>query len=204
METMERNFAESLAKSWWLLLLRGLVAIAFGVVIWVQPAISLYALVMLFGAFALTDGMFGIFSALSGQRPAEDRWLIALLGLVGVGAGLMTFFVPGLTAYALLFYIGGWALAVGILQVIAAIRLRKEIEGEWMLGLHGVLSIAFGALVLIRPGAGALAVLWLIATYSIMAGFLLVVLALSLRALYAEIKKDISNPPATPISPAHG
>lgn len=204
METMERNFAESLAKSWWLLLLRGLVAIAFGVVIWVQPAISLYALVMLFGAFALTDGVFGIVSAFSGHRQAADRWLMALLGLVGIGAGLMTFFVPGLTAYALLIYIGGWALAVGLLQVIAAIRLRKEIEGEWMLGLHGVLSIAFGVLVLVRPGAGAMAVLWLIATYSIMAGFLLVVLALSLRALYAEIKKDISNPPTTPISPAHG
>lgn len=181
MNSLEQDFASILTRSWWLLLLRGLLAIAFGVLTWFQPAISLAALVLLFGAYALTDGILGVWAAFAGRGIHEHWWVLLLAGLLGIGAGILTFFAPDITALALLFYIAIWAIATGVLQIVAAIRLRKEISGEWLMILAGLASLAFGVLLVLQPGPGALAVLWLIATYAIIYGGLLVVLAFKAR-----------------------
>jgi len=182
------RLATILARNWWVLLLRGLAAIAFGLLAYFQPAVSLAALVLLFGAYSLADGVLGTWCAISGRRQHEHWWVLLLEGLVGVGIGALTLFAPGLTALALLFYIAIWAIATGVLEIVAAVRLRKEIEGEWLLVLGGLASVAFGALLIARPGAGALAVLWLIAAYAIAFGVILVVLAFQARGFSKRLE----------------
>lgn len=179
----EGRLASILSRSWWLLLVRGLAAIAFGLLTWFQPAISLTAFVLLFGAYSLADGVCGIVTAFSGRKDHEHWWVLLLGGLVGVGVGLLTFLAPGLTALAVLFYIAIWAIATGVLQIVAAIRLRKEIEGEWLLILAGAASVLFGVLLTVQPGAGALTLLWLIAAYAVFFGVLLVMLAMRVRKI---------------------
>ena len=187
MSVIRQRLAEALSRNWWILLLRGLAAIAFGVLTWMRPGISLAALVLFFAALAVADGILGTWMALDGRKENEDWWVLLLAGLVGVGVGVVTFVAPGITALALLFYIALWAIAKGVLEVIAAIRLRKEIEGEWMLVLAGLASILFGGLLIVRPGAGALAILWLLAAYAVVFGVLLVLLAFKVRSFARRI-----------------
>jgi uncharacterized membrane protein HdeD (DUF308 family) len=158
-------------------LLRGVVSILFGVLIFARPALSLVALTLVFGAYALVDGVATVVTAIGGRREKSLWWVLLLAGLTGIAVGVMTFITPGITALALLFYIAAWAIVTGVLQVIAAIRLRKEITGEFWLALSGLLSIAFGVLLIGRPGAGIFAVLWLIAAYAIAFGVMLIILA---------------------------
>ena len=181
MEYAYGPLADILHRTWWLLLLRGLVAIAFGVFAWLQPAVSLAALVLTFGAFSLADGILAVWSAIAGRKAHEDWWVLLLWGLVGIGIGILTFIAPAVTAIALVFYIAIWAVATGVLEIVAAIRLRKDIEGEWLLALAGVVSVVFGVLLALQPGTGALALLWLIASYAVVFGILLVVLAFKAR-----------------------
>ena len=186
MQTIQGHLASILSRRWWLLLLRGLIAIAFGVVSWVQPGISLASLVLLFGAYSLADGVLNAWTALEGRREHEHWWVLFLEGLLGIGVGVLTFLAPALTALALLFYIAIWAIATGVLEIVAAIRLRKEIENEWMLIVAGLASVVFGALLMAQPAAGALALLWLIASYAIFFGVLLVILAFKVRGFVAK------------------
>ena len=186
MQTIQGHLASILSRRWWLLLLRGLIAIAFGVVSWVQPGISLASLVLLFGAYCLADGVLNAWTALEGRREHEHWWVLFLEGLLGIGVGVLTFLAPALTALALLFYIAIWAIATGVLEIVAAIRLRKEIENEWMLIVAGLASVVFGVLLMAQPAAGALALLWLIASYAIFFGVLLVILAFKVRGFVAK------------------
>lgn len=180
-------FAELLARHWWLLLLRGLISIAFGALAFAWPGITLASLVLLFGAFSFADGVFALIGALRGGG-REPWWLLVLEGLVGIGIGVLTVLSPGITALALLFYIAIWAIATGVLEIASAIALRKEIEHEWMLGLSGLASVVFGALLVARPGAGALAVLWIIGAYAVVFGALLVLLAFKVRRRSAMVR----------------
>jgi len=170
----------ALAKNWWLLLLRGIAAIIFGVLAFAWPGLTLLTLILFYGAFALVDGVLAIIAAITGGAPAP-RWWLAIIGLLGIAAGLLTFLMPGLSALVLLFFIAGWAIATGMFQIIGAIQLRKEIDNEWMLILSGVVSVLFGVIVLIAPGAGALGLIWAIAVYSIVFGISFVALAFRLR-----------------------
>ena len=179
---IEERFATILTRGWWRLLLRGLAAIAFGVLTWLRPGISLAALVLLFGAYSLVDGVLNAWTAIAGRHEEDHWWVLLLGGLLGIGIGMGYVPPPGLTTLALLFYIAIWAIARGLLEILAAIRLRKEIEGEWLLILAGLASVVFGVLLMARPGAGALAVLWLIAAYSVGFGVLMVVLAFKARS----------------------
>jgi uncharacterized membrane protein HdeD (DUF308 family) len=174
---------EMLARYWWVVLLRGLAAIAFAILAFVWPGITLASLILLFGAFALVDGIFSLIGAIAGRREDEAWWIGVLRGVIGIGIGVLTFVNPAITALALVLYIAAWALASGILEIAAAIRLRKEIEGEWLLALAGVLSIAFAGLLLWAPGAGALALLWWIAAWALVLGVVLVFEAFKLRGL---------------------
>jgi len=186
MNAIEKHLASMLFRSWWLLLLRGIAAIAFGVLTWVMPSVSLAVLVLLFGAYALADGILAAWMAIAGRGAHEHWWVLLLWGLVGIGAGILTFVAPGVTALALLFYIAVWAIATGVLEIVAAIRLRREVEGEWLMILAGIVSVVFGVLLVANPGAGALAVLWLIASYAVVFGVLLVILSFKARGMLKE------------------
>jgi uncharacterized membrane protein HdeD (DUF308 family) len=170
----------ALAKNWWLLLLRGIAAIIFGVLAFAWPGVTLLTLILFYGAFALVDGVLAIIAAITGGAPGP-RWWLAIVGLLGIAAGLLTFLMPGLSALVLLFFIAGWAITTGVFQIIGAIQLRKEIDNEWLLVLGGIISVLFGIGVMVAPGAGALALIWVIGTYAIIIGVLLVALAFRLK-----------------------
>ena len=170
----------ALARNWWLLVLRGVVAILFGVLAFVWPGVTLVSLALLYGVFAFADGLLALIAAIRGGSP-QPRWWLAVAGLVGVGAGLLTFIWPGMTALILLYLIAGWAIATGVVQIVGAIRLRKEIDNEWWLIAAGALSVLFGLVMFARPGAGALAVLFTIGAFAIVYGVFLVAFALRVR-----------------------
>ena len=169
----------TLAQNWWTLVLRGVAAVIFGILAYVWPGITFTVLVLFFGAYALWDGVFALIAAFRTQ--AERRWPLVLEGLVGIAAGVLTFIWPGAATLALLIIIGAWAFVTGIFEIVAAIRLREEIEGEWLLLISGLLSVLFGIALAIWPAAGLVAVTWLIGAYSIIFGILLMVLGFRLR-----------------------
>jgi len=171
-----------LAENWWLLLLRGLAAIAFGVIAFFWPGITLLSLTYLWGAYALADGVFSLGAAITGQGgDTSSRWWLALSGVVSILAAAIAFFWPGITALVLLMFIAGWAIVIGALEIYAAVQLRKVVENEWWLVLSGLLSIAFGVVMFAWPGTGALAVIWMIAWFAIFFGCMLVGLAFRLK-----------------------
>ncbi|HRW05747.1 MAG TPA: HdeD family acid-resistance protein [Caldilineaceae bacterium] len=188
----------SLSRYWWLLVLRGVVAILFGILAFVWPGLTIGALVLLFGVYALIDGIGSIVTGVA-HRHGSDRWWLLLEGVASIAFGLLTFFWPGITAIFLLLLIAGWAVVTGIFEIAAAIRLRKEIEGEWLLGLAGLLSILFGIFMFVQPGAGALALIWVIGSYAILFGLLLIVLGFRVRGSGREIH---SEPPYSAQHPA--
>jgi uncharacterized membrane protein HdeD (DUF308 family) len=148
--------------------------------------VTLAALILLFGAYALVDGIFNVIAAVSGRSGARRWWALLLAGLVSIAAGIVTFSMPGLTALALVYVIGAWAIARGVFEIVAAVRLRKVIRNEWWLGLSGALSIVFGALMMLAPGAGALALVFWIGAYAVVFGALLVAFGVRLRGWRAE------------------
>ena len=171
----------TLARNWWVVLLRGIAGILFGIGTLFAPGISLLVLVLMFGGYALADGILAIVSAIRGR--GEDHWWVLLLqGLAGLGAGVVTLLWPGITALALLYVIAAWALVTGGFEVAAAIRLRKVITHEWLLALSGVASIMLGVLLMMAPGPGALALVLWIGAYALVSGTLLVALAFRLRS----------------------
>lgn len=177
----DRPVLHALAKCWWVLLLRGIAAILFGVLAFAWPGLTLVTLVLLYGAFALVDGVLSLIAAFSGSAKPIPTWWLIVVGLLGIGAGVVTFLWPGITAVLLVMFIGAWALVHGIFEIIGAIQLRKEIDNEWMLIFSGLLSVLFGIVVLVAPGAGAIGLVWAIAIYSIIFGVTFVALALRLR-----------------------
>ena len=171
-----------LSRNWWVLALRGLAAIVFGVLAFAWPGITLTALVLLFGAYMLVDGVFAIVAAVRAAGQQSRWWLLLIEGVLGVLAGIVAFIVPGLTALVLLYLVAAWAIVTGVLEIVGAIRLRQEIEGEWALILGGALSVAFGILLAVLPApAGLLSLLWLIGAYAIAFGVVLIVLAVRVR-----------------------
>jgi uncharacterized membrane protein HdeD (DUF308 family) len=172
-----------LTRNWWAVALRGVVGILFGVIALVWPGLTLEILVLFFGAYALVDGVFAIIAAFT-NRAGHDRWWVLLLeGLVGIAVGIITFLRPGLVTLVLLYVIAFWAIVTGVLEIVSAIRLRTEIQGEWMLALGGIASLVLGVLLLLFPAPGALTVAWLIGVYAIIFGAMLLGLGLRLRKL---------------------
>lgn len=177
-----RPLLRSMAEHWWLMLLRGIAAVAFGILSLIWPGLSALTLVLLWGAYAFADGIFALASAIMGKGGAtSSRWWLALTGVLGIAAGLIAFVSPGLAGSVLLIFIAAWAIAIGVMAIAGAIRLRQEVEGEWLLILSGALAIVFGVLMFFQPAAGALTVIWLIATFAIIFGIDLIWLAFKLR-----------------------
>jgi uncharacterized membrane protein HdeD (DUF308 family) len=171
-----------LARNWWSLVIRGIVAILVGVITFVWPGITLGALILLFGAYALLDGIFAIIGAWKAAR-AHERWgALVFEGIAGIGASAVTVVLPGITALVLVYVIAAWAVVTGSLEIMAAMRLRKYISGEWLLILSGVASILFGILAIVIPLVGALAIALGFGIYAIVFGALLVSLGFRLRS----------------------
>jgi uncharacterized membrane protein HdeD (DUF308 family) len=171
------------ARAWPVLALRGAFGILFGALALMWPGLTLLTLIALFAAYALLNGITAIAGAIRNRTKDDDRWVMLMLGIVSAGAGILALVNPAVTALVLVLVIAANALVTGVLDIVAAVRLRKVIEGEWMLALSGLASIAFGAIVFIAPGAGALATVWLISMYAFVTGALLLVAALRARAV---------------------
>ena len=180
--TIPRMTADTLSDNWWAVALRGLAALAFGVLTLVSPGISLAALVLLFGAYAVADGVLAIVAAFRHRRAGETWWVIALGGIAGIAAGIITFLMPAITVLVLVYVLAARAIIVGAMEVAAAIRLRKVIKGEWLMALGGVASIVFGVLVALFPGIGALTVVLWIGAFFVVIGAMLIALGFRLRS----------------------
>ena len=175
-----------LAQSAWVSILRGVVAVLFGLVALFWPAIALPVLVALFGIYAFVDGVFALIAAFR-MAGKHDPWIALLLeGIVGIAAGIIVFRTPGLAAVALVYVAGAWALLTGCLEIIAALELRQSIPGEWMLGLTGLVSIVFGWLRLAQPLAGVITLVWLIGLYAVFFGGLMISLGVRMRRLSGD------------------
>ena len=166
--------------NWWLLALRGLVAVLFGVLAFMWPGATLITLVWLFGAFALVNGILSLVLAAKTKGYPKVGSLI-FGGLLGILAGLLAFVMPGITALGLLILIAAWAIVTGIMELVAAVRLRKIINNEWLLVLAGIASVVFGILLLFQPAAGALVLIWWIGAWALLSGILLMILAFRMR-----------------------
>jgi uncharacterized membrane protein HdeD (DUF308 family) len=175
---------EYLSRQWWSVALRGALAVVFGVVALIWPDITLRALVLLYGFYALVDGLLALAALLVGGNLVRERrgWLI-VEGVAGIAAGVIAFLWPEITALVLLYLIAAWAIATGVLEVAVAIWLRRELRGEWLLALGGIVSVVFGVFLIVRPGEGAVAVVWLIGLFAILFGGALIGLGLRLRRL---------------------
>jgi uncharacterized membrane protein HdeD (DUF308 family) len=176
---------ETLKRHWWVPVIRGIAAIVFGIVAFVYPGLTVATLVLFFGAWVLIDGIFRVVGAI-GHRASDPDWgWHIVVGIVGIIVGLLTFHAPQITALALVIYIAAWALMIGATEIAFAIKLRREIKGEWFLILMGLASIIFAILLLWNPIAGAAAVIWLIAWYAVVLGILAIFFGFRLRSLAA-------------------
>jgi uncharacterized membrane protein HdeD (DUF308 family) len=171
------------ANSWWVLALRGAAALLFGILALAWPGVTLLFLVALFAAYAIVSGGVALVGAIR-NRGDRGWWLVLLLGLVSLAAGVLAIFYPAITALALVLLMGANAVVSGVLEMALAVRLRREIEGrgEWLLGIAGFVSILFGVFVLVFPGPGALALVWLVALHAITIGILFLIAAFRLRS----------------------
>ena len=173
-----------ISRDWWVFALRGVAAILFGVLAFASPGITLATLVLLFGAYAFVDGVSLLIALARGDSGARRHaWAVGIMGVLGIVASIVTFVWPGVTALSLLYLVAIWAITMGVFQVVAAIALRREIDGEFWMGLGGVLSVAFGILLIASPGTGLLTLVWLVGFWAIVFGASSLGLAFRLRSV---------------------
>ena len=184
--TATLTVADLLARNWWLLALRGLAGVLFGILAFVWPAITLFVLVYLFGAFALINGICSLVLAWYAPPGYPRFGALILGGILSIVAGLIAFFLPGITALGLLIMIAAWAIVIGVIEIFAAVQLRKVIRNEWPLILAGLASVGFGVVLLLYPAAGALVLVWWIGAYALVFGILLMILAFRLRRTFGS------------------
>jgi uncharacterized membrane protein HdeD (DUF308 family) len=177
------EMGNEITRNWWMVALRGAFAILFGILTIAWPQITVVVLVALFGAWALLDGISAFVAAWRSAEAKQTWWPFLVTGVLGVGAAIVTWVWPQITALSLLYVIAVWAIASGVLQIVAAIRMRKIITNEFWLALAGIGSVVFGLLVLVFPGAGAIGIAWAIGWYAILFGLLMVMLGFRLRSM---------------------
>jgi uncharacterized membrane protein HdeD (DUF308 family) len=181
------------ARKWWVLALQGVLSLIFGLLVVALPLLTLQTLILLFGGYVLVNGVLSVIEGITAYG-RERWWLSVVQGIMSIFIGIFTFANPGATALVLLFTIAAWAFVTGIFEIVAAIQLRRFIEGEWLMILSGIASIAFAVILFLFPGEGALALTWLIGVYAIAYGILLVIIGLRLRAFSREIENTTPVP----------
>lgn len=190
MTMLEMAATKAMARWWWTFILRGLVAVAFGLLALLLPALAVLTLVALFGFWALLEGMTSFLAGLRMRARSKNWWLEVLEGVVSIAAGVLALLFPGFTAEILRYLIAAWAIVIGVFQVYMAIRLREEIRGEFWLGLAGVAAVIFGISMILFPAAGVLSLVWLIGSFAIAFGVFLVVLGWRLRRIDELARRD--------------
>ncbi len=165
----------------WQLTIRGLALILFGIMALIWPNLTVTVLAILFGVYALVDGVVSVVGAILNRKTSPNWTLLLIMGLISIIAGIFAISNPGVTSLALLYIIAVWALLIGLVSILTAVRLRREIEGEWVMIAAGVLSIVFGIALIVAPDAGAAALAWLIGAYAIILGILDMLLAARAR-----------------------
>ena len=184
---LENIAVQAIRRNWWVLAVRGVLAIIFGLIVLLVPRIALLALVYVFAAYALLDGIVAVYTAIQ-ERGSLSRWgWILFEGILSIIAGIVAFFYPGLTALVLLYIVAFWAIVTGIMEIVAAFALRGFATREWALALAGILSVLFGIILFVFPGAGLLSILWLVGIYSIVFGILFIVRAFQLRSWASSV-----------------
>ena len=183
----------ALARWWWTFILRGVLAIAFGVLAFFAPALGIAILVGLFAAWALIDGVTNLFTGFRTRETDRSWWLEIVEGIVSIIAGIIALLFPVLAAEILVLIIAAWAIVTGVFEIVAAIRLREKIRGEFWLGLAGLASILFGVVLFLFPGAGALSLVWLIGSFAIVFGVFLVILGWRLRTIDELARRDAAT-----------
>ncbi|WP_206614389.1 HdeD family acid-resistance protein [Chitinophaga barathri] len=177
-----------LAKYWWLVVLRGVLAVLFALVAFIWPAITLAILVVFLGAYLLVDGIFALIHGFTVMKTDRSWWGFVLVGLAGIAAGLIALFMPGITALFLVTLVALWSVVTGILEIVIAIRLRKEITGEWMLIVAGIFSVIFGILLFMQPIAGVVVISWWLGIYALFLGIFLISVGFRLKKVSKEFK----------------
>lgn len=185
MELTEGRLAAAMRDTWWSLMLRGIAAVLFGLFAWFAPGVSLATVVVVFGLYALVDGVLGLISAFSGAREHEPWGLFLAWGLISIAAAGVLFFASNINAAQMLLFVGCWAVARGIVEIIGASRLRRELTGEWMLAAMGVVSILAGVVLFVRMGVEEISALWVLGAYTLLWGGHAVALSMKARALPA-------------------
>jgi uncharacterized membrane protein HdeD (DUF308 family) len=182
------TFLDDLSKKWWALLLRGICAILFGLLAFAMPGLTIASLVLLFGIYAFADGLFAIWAG-----GAARAWGLVLLGVISLLVGIYTFVSPARAAAALIYVIAFWAIVRGIMEIVSAIQVRRVIDNEWMLIIGGILSILFGIALFMSPAAGALGMIWLIGTFAIIYGIVMIILAFRLKGLPERVRAAVKG-----------
>lgn len=177
------HISNSLIPHWSSLFIHGVIAIIFGLCGWLAPEASLAVLMFIFAAYFFVDGAIRAWLAFASKKDNPLWWMLLIGGLISIAAALVTLFAPNVTAILMLYFIAAWAIAMGVIEIIIASKLRKEINNEWILIASGVISIIFGVYLMFNPGAGVLTLLWLVATYAIVFGTMMVLLAFKLKKL---------------------
>jgi uncharacterized membrane protein HdeD (DUF308 family) len=191
--TFDVSGTVELARWWWTFILRGLLAIAFGILAFISPGLGIAVLVGLFAAWALIDGITGLWEGVSRRTRDRSWWLSVLEGIAGIVAGVLALLFPAFAAGALVLIIAAWAIVTGIFEIVAAIRLREQIKGEFWMGLAGVASILYGVVLFLFPSAGALGIVWLIGGFAIAFGAFLLVLGWRLRGVNQMAIRDAAH-----------
>jgi uncharacterized membrane protein HdeD (DUF308 family) len=183
----------TLARNWWLLALRGVLGILFGIVAFVWPGATQAALILVFGANVFVDGIFAVAAGIGMRKQIDRWWLLVLEGAAGIILGVLTFSSPDTTALVLLLFIAAWSIFTGIFEIATAVRIRTMIANKWLLIISGVVSIVFGILLIVQPGAGAVSIVWLLGAYALLFGILTLMLSFRLRGLRDTIGRQVSG-----------
>lgn len=189
-----QTIAKNITNRWWLLVLQGILAIAFGVTAWVWPDLTVITLVILFGAYALSGGVMFLAAAYGAHKEGDNPWPFVFRGVLGIATGVVVAVWPDISALSLLYVVAAYAVVIGIYEVVTAIELRKLIDNEWFLALAGLASIAFGVIAAIYPGDGAVALVWTIGVYAVFFGTLLVALGFRLHGLGRRLTSATAKP----------
>jgi uncharacterized membrane protein HdeD (DUF308 family) len=182
-----------LSRNWWVLALRGVLGILFGIGAFVWPGLTLAALILVFGAYAFVDGIFAVVVSVGMRRQLSRWWLVLLEGVAGIILGVLTFRSPDTTALVLVTLIAAWSIITGIFEIATAVRLRKLIPNEWLLILSGIVSIIVGALLIAQPSVGAISIVWLLGAYTLLFGILTLMLAFRLRGMRDTIGRQATS-----------
>ena len=174
------------AKHWWQILIRGLIALIFGILVLAWPGIAIAVFVIIFGAYVFVDGIFTLVAAINYKAGAGSRTWLFIRGIAGIIVGLVIFFFPVIAAAALVILVAAWALVTGVMELIFAFKANQDTAIRWMFAISGILSLILGLLMVAQPIIGALVIVWVIGIYAVLAGILLIILAFRLRSAKAD------------------